>query len=292
MKQIRQIALCAMMAAAPVLQPALASEGHSHIVKSPKQATTQAGKERSHIMDDAVTALNDTQAALRALEAGKKAKSLDLLATAVGKLEIVTTAHPDLALAPVDVNVIVRSYPGDVKDIEKAKNVASNMLDDGRIQDARYLLDSLASEVDVRVTNIPLATYPDAIKKIVPLIDKGKAKEAIRDLQQTLSTLMVTDHITPLPVLHAQDLLAHARKTVGNQKSIEKKDMESVRGFLNDAKLDLAKAKALGYLDKKVYLAMLKDVHSLEKKLSKHNDTRGLLDALKKKVDDFLHTLK
>jgi len=292
MKQIRQIALCAMMAAAPVLQPALASEGYSHVVKSPKQATAQAAKERSHIMDDAVTALNDTQAALRELEAGRKTKSLELLAAAVGKLEIVTTAHPDLALAPVDVNVIVRSYPGDVKDIEKAKDVASDMLDDGRVQDARYLLDSLASEVDVRVTSIPLATYPDAIKKIVPLIDKGKTKEAIRDLQQTLSTLMITDHITPLPVLHAQDLLAHARKTVGNQKSIEKKDMESVHGFLNDAKLELAKAKALGYLDKKVYLAMLKDVHSLEKKLSEHNDTRGLLDALKKKVDDFLNTLK
>ncbi len=292
MKRIRHIALCAMVATVPVFQAALASEGQSHVTKSPKQATAQAAKERSHIMEDAVTALNDTQASLRALEAGDKTKALDLLAAAVGKLEIVTTAHPDLALAPVDVNVIIRSYPGSVKDIEKAKKTAGDLLDDGRVQDARYLLDSLASEVDVRVTNIPLATYPNAIKKVVPLIEKGKTKEAVQELQHTLSTLMVTDHITPLPVLHAQDLLAQARKTVGDQKSIEKKDATSVRNLLNTAKLELAKARALGYLDKKAYQAMLKDIHSLEKKLSDHNDTRGVLDALKKKVDDFLNTLK
>jgi len=281
-----------MMAAVPAMQPALAAEGHTHAVKSPKQTTAQAANERSRIIDDAVTALNDTQAALRALEAGKKTKSLDLLAAAVGKLEIVTTVHPDLALAPVDVNVIIRAYPGSVKDIEKAKDTAGAMLDDGRVQDARYLLDSLASEVDVRVTNIPLATYPNTVKEIVPLIDKGKTKEAIQSLQQMLTTLVVTDHITPLPVLHAQELLVHARKVVGEKKSIGKKSVESVRNFLNSAKTELAKAKALGYLDKKSYLAMLKDIHSLENKLSDHKDTRGVLDSLKKKVDDFLKTLK
>lgn len=301
MKRIWKIALCAMMAAAPAMQPALAAEGHAHEAKAeavaaskaaPKATTAQAARERARIMDEAVTALNDTQAALRALESGKKQKALDLLAAAVGKLEVVTTAHPDLSLAPVDVDVIVRAYPGDVKAIEKAVDAAGDMLDDGLVQDARHLLDSLASEVDVRVTNIPLATYPEAIKGVVPLIEKGKTQDAIQRLQQTLATLVVVDHITPLPVLHARELLAHARKVVGKQKSMGKKDSESVRGLLKQARTELERARALGYLDKKAYRAMLKDVRSLEKKLAEHGDTRGLLDSLKQKVDDFLKSLK
>ena len=294
MKRIWKIALCTMMVALPTIQAALAADSHAHAAKtaSPKTTTAKAARERAQIMDEAVTALNDTQAALRALEAKKKQKALDLLAIAVGKLEVVTTAHPDLSLAPVDVDVIVRTYPGDVKTIEKAVDVAGDMLDDGLVQDARHLLNSLASEVDVRVTNIPLATYPEAIKHIVPLIEQGKSQEAVQLLQETLATLVVVDHITPLPVLHAQELLAHARKVVGKQKSMSKKDSESVTGLLKQARTELERARALGYLDKRTYRAMMKDVHSLEKKLSKHGDTRGLLDSLKQKVDGFLKSLK
>jgi len=272
-----------------VPQPALAGGKH---VQMPKATTTQAAKERSQIMDGAVKALDATQAALRELESGKKQKALNLLAEAIGKLEVITTAAPDLSLAPVDVSVIVRDNPGDVKDIEKAIDEAGDLLGDGKVQDARHILDSLASEVDVRVANIPLATYPDAIKSIVPLIEKNKLKEAAVRLQQTLSTLMVVDHITPLPVLHAQDILAHARKVVGNQKSMEKKDVETVQALLAKAKAELERANVLGYLNKETYKAMLKDVHSLEKKVDAHGDTGSLLNALRKKVDDFLKSLK
>jgi len=299
MKHILQGAWCALaLVAAPVAQPALAAGQQAHHVQTAKQAkapdasTAQAAKERARVMDEAVTALDETQKALRALEAGRKKQALDLLAKAIGKLEVITTAHPDLALAPVDVNVIVRDYPGDAKAIEKAVDQAGDLLDDGKVQDARHLLNALASEVDVRVINIPLATYPDAIKAVVPLIEKGKEKEAAARLQQALATLVVVDHITPLPVLHAQEILAHARKVVGEKKSMNRKDSDKVHGLLTRAKTELERAHALGYLDRKSYRAMLKDVRSLEKKVAERGDTRGLLDSLRKKVDDFLEKLK
>jgi len=290
MKHLIHASLCALtLTALPAIQPAAATEGH---LQTPKATTVQAAKERSQIISEAVIALNKTHTALRELEAGNQQKSMSLLADAIGKLEVITAADPSLSLAPVDVSISIRDYQGDVKSIKEAIDTVSDLLDDNEVQSARHMLDALASEVDVRVTNIPLATYPDAIKSIIPLIQKGKTKEAAEALQQTLSTLVIVDHITPLPVLHAQDILAHARKIVGNHPSMSKTDAKTVKSLLVKAESEIERAKALGYIHKDTYKLMLKDIHSLEKKVDTNGDTRGLLKSLRNTFDEFLSSLK
>jgi len=74
------------------------------------------------------------------------------------------------------------------------------LLKKGRVQDARALVSGLASEIIIEVVNIPLATYPDAIKAVVPLIEAGKVKEAKAALVAALNTLVITRHIIPLPM--------------------------------------------------------------------------------------------
>lgn len=69
------------------------------------------------------------------------------------------------------------------------------------VQRARSLLEGLGSEIVFTVTNLPLATYPDAIKAIVPMIDEGRIKEAKVALGLALNTLVLTNHVVPLPIL-------------------------------------------------------------------------------------------
>ena len=69
------------------------------------------------------------------------------------------------------------------------------------MQQARALLSGLASESELQVTNLPLATYPAAIKAVAPLIDAGKKDEAKAALQLALNTLVVERFITPLPTV-------------------------------------------------------------------------------------------
>jgi len=94
--------------------------------------------------------------------------------------------------------------------VKALREEIEDALDDGRVQQARRLIRNLASETVISVTNIPLATYPDAIKKAAKLIDEEKMDEAKKELQLALNTLVVTDTIIPLPVTTAEKYLKEA----------------------------------------------------------------------------------
>lgn len=66
---------------------------------------------------------------------------------------------------------------------------AKEYLDSGEIQEARLLIAGLASEMVIELVNIPLTTYPVAIKAVVPLIDKGDFAKAREALHAALNTL-------------------------------------------------------------------------------------------------------
>ncbi len=298
MKRHLRIIAPAIFALASGLQaPAAIAAGHAAAAKpdaahteAKAQGQAQARKERSRIIEEAVSALAKTEQALRALEAGHKKQAIDLLAEATGKLEILTAAHPDLALAPVGVQVIVRDFPGDAKAIEAAVKQAEDWLEDGEVQKARHQLETLASEIDVRVRNLPLATWPDAIKAIAPLIEKGKTNEALARLQQALSTVVVVDHITPIPLIHAGKLLARAKAMVGKKKELSEAQSNKVHELLQAARMEIERARALGYIGKKDARAMLDDVRKLERQSKSGH--HGLLDAFRDTIGKLIEKVK
>ncbi len=253
---------------------------------APHASTQDAEKERAKVLEEAVTVLAKTGVALRQLEAGKKSQALDTLALISGKLDVLTAAHPELALAPVDVQLIVRDFPGDIDAIEQAVKQAGEWLDDGRVQQARALLSSLASEVDIRVSKLPLATYPAAIKRIVPLVETNNIEEAKEALVRVMNTLVVEDHITPLPVLRAEEMLSRARK-IANKDTLQEKERKEVNALLQGIRAQLKRAEALGYGSDDHYRLMYEEIDALQKKLREHEEDRGLLDVLKQKLAEF-----
>ena len=137
--------------------------------------------------------------ALAALDRGDSKAALAALASASGKLDLVVSRDPHLALAPVSVDTVVYDLyatPDAVKTL--VKQVRGDLSDD-RIQQARRELQYLASEADVNVTELPLASYPAAIKAVAPLIDQGRLDEAKAALSAALDSLVIDTLVIPLP---------------------------------------------------------------------------------------------
>jgi hypothetical protein len=137
-----------------------------------------------------------------------------------------------------------------------------------------------------RTTSIPLATYPDAIKAIVPLIDNGKIDDAKAGLQAALNTLVVTtDNIIPLPVKRAEKLLEKAEKLAENNKRNEEEN-KALSDSLKDARNQLKMAELLGYGTKKQFKSMYEQLDKLEGKISGGKGGAGWFEKIKKQVQE------
>lgn len=294
--KLNKLFLTALTAAGLAAGVALAADGDKPTQAEQKAtAAVQSGvqdkvqdiarEKRDTLIEEAVDALAKTAQALAALDKGNSDESLKLLAEATGKLEIVVAAHPDLAVAPVAVEIEAYDVYADLPSIFEARRVATHYLVDGRIQNAREIIEPLRSEMIIRVTGIPLATYPDAIKAVVPLIKEGKAEEAKAALQTALSTLVVEETVVPLPILRAQLLIEQAAQLAENKRS--KDEQANLTVFIDAAVYQLALAEALGYGDPATYLVFAAEIAKVTDLLSDRKAHKGAFDKLQGDMKDF-----
>ena len=175
------------------------------------ETDSQFADKRTALIQEAVDALDETMAAIAAIEKGDKDAAIAALALATGKLETVVAREPDLALAPVSVNHFTYDVLGSVEAVRGLGKQIKDLVDDGKFQEARPLLSGFASEVVIRTTSLPLATYPDAILAATALLDEGKTDEAMTVLNAALSTQVVTDTVFALPPLRAMAMIENAK---------------------------------------------------------------------------------
>ncbi len=250
-----------------------------------KQSASKAAAKRQDVVKDAVAAIAETENALRALNAGKKDEALAALEKATGKLELVLARDPALALAPIGVEQVTFDLLADTKTIKALIYDAEKAIKDGEIQQARAIMMNLASEIVFRTTSIPLATYPDAIKAITPLIDAGKLDEAKAGLETALGTLVTTVEVVPLPILRAGYLLGNAEKLAENDKRGDK-DNQTLHALLKEARNQLEMAELLGYGDKDAFKPMYEQLDEIEDKAKGGKSGKGWFAKLKKQLSD------
>lgn len=240
----------------------------------------QTAEKRKQLASEAIVALNETYAALAALDKGKSAEALSSLEKVTGKLELILARDPGLALAPTSVGAVTYDVYGSVDDIKSASKKAEDLLQSGKVQDARAILKNLASETVIGVTNIPLATYPAAIKEAVRLIDATKIDEAKAVLQTALNTLVVTESIIPLPVVTAQQLLKEA-ETLSEKAGRTAEDNQRLTSLLNASRSEIEMAQALGYGTKKDFDNFYKELALIEDKTSAGKSGSGFFESIK-----------
>ena len=246
-----------------------------------KQAEQKAEK---NLDQEAISAVEETSSAIKAIADNKTDEAFAAIERATGKINILTARNPAEALLPVSVEVdVIESAPLDISAIRKRAAAAEIAVVIKDYPTARVLLDGLASEIRLRTLNLPLATYPTALRDAARLLDEKKPKEASETLLTALHTLVIVDEVTPLPVAVAQTAISEAQGLRDNDKN---KALE----LLALAKNELERAKELGYAGKDpVYASLNKSISDLEKQLEGNSDTGLAFSRLIDKVTAFFN---
>ncbi len=250
----------------------------------------QVSEQRKKITQEAVSALDETRQALAALKKKKTKDALTHLERASGKLNIVLARDPKLALAPIDVTVKIYDVATTPEAIENAKITANEFLDDGDVQKARHLLRDLASEIVISVVNIPLKTYPTAIAAVAPMIDQGRIDDAKTALQAALNTLVVADHIIPLPVARTKDKLAKAEQ-LSEKEGRSEEESKTLQQQLTEAREQLKLAEALGYGNKNEYQEFYAEIDDIERRTAGGKAGKGWFDKVKQHLKTFAESI-
>ena len=274
---INEQAAVSSLPVSPESKPEVVTEVQPEVQK---ETDSQAADKRKQVLDEAVSALSLTKSALAALDGKDTARALATLAEVTGKLELIVAREPTLALAGVDVRTIVHDLFANTETIEAMTDEALDALKHGEVQQARHVL---ASEIVITVTNIPLASYPAAVKAVVPLIDQGKIEEAKAALQSALSTLVEERSVLPLPVLRAKLLLKRAEPLVEDGQRSEASN-ERLETLLNEARQQLEMAELLGYGKRKDFEPLYAELKKIKEKTGGGGFGKGWLDEVKAKL--------
>ncbi len=243
-------------------------------------AEAQARSDADQVLEDAIAALDKTGEAIKALAEDRNDDAVAALEVATGKLEVVLEQNPGLELAPVDVATTVLDIAASPADIERTRKLAARLIDDDQLQLARPIISTLASEIDISTTYIPLGTYPLALKSAAALIKEGNTDEAAAVLANALNTLVVVDTVVPLPLLNAQLLIEEAK--VLSAKADRTDDENAKLALLLDA-LDtqIAKGEALQYGGPDAFDPLKDEMKEIRKKVADGGSGEGFFDKLK-----------
>ena len=254
--------------------------------KVDKQTADAAAEKRKKLFADATAALAETHKALKALENKNNDAALKALAEVTGKLDLIIARDPKLAQTPVATEVVTYDLLSNLDTIKSVIQDAKAYLNDGEIQKARPLVANLASEIQYRSHHIPLATYPVAIKAVVPLIDAGKIDEAKGRLQAALNTLVVTmDEVIPLPKLRAEHVLKQAQE-LAEKKDRSQEENDKLTTQLQAAREQLQMAELLGYGKKTDFKPIYEQIGDIEHKSSGGKSGTGWFEKLKQQLAD------
>lgn len=248
-----------------------------------KEATRNADERRKAISQEAATALAETRAAFEALVRKQSEKALASLEIATGKLELILSRDPSLELAPTDVNVGFTDLLVNLDDINTAKEQADDLLADGRVQDARFVLADLASEAVISTTNVPLNTYPAAIKRAARFVDEGKLNDAGAELESALATVVVTKVALPLPILRARYLLDEAAQLAAKSGRAQAENT-SLSSLLDNTRYQLKMGEALGYGSESDFNDMYARLDELRDKTREGKVLTGVVDKIKERL--------
>ena len=247
------------------------------VIKAEKKA-----QQNNQLVNEAINAIRNTQDALIYLNGKDKKNAINSLKKAIGDLAVVLNSPNPPYLLPVDINFEAYQFQGNIKTVASLVKKAKKLVEKNNLPEAREVLNTLRDEIVVKTINLPLATYPAALKLAIKYINENKLKEAKEVLAMALSTLVEIKTIIPIPLVKAQNLIVEASKIV-------KKDPKEALKYLDEAKHQLKLGEVLGYTSKSsTTYKMLKDqINKIEKEIKAKHNTDNLFERLIEKIKEF-----
>ncbi len=221
-------------------------------------------EQNQKIINEAKESLLGTQQALLDLEKNDSAAALATLQAVSNKLEQIHANNAALALAVADVEIDIIDFKGNALAVEQKVKQAGQLLSHGKLQAGRMVVDELASEMQITTVNIPLGTYPTAIKNAVAQINAGKVKEASLVLEEALNSLIEQTEVIPLPLLRAEALIIKASELEQKSDLSKEQNRDEVLKLVDAAKEKLKIAQLLGYGGKDDYQPFYKIIEDIK----------------------------
>lgn len=247
----------------------------------------QSENEAKQTLDqDAIAAIGETEGAIKAITQNKKDDGLAAIERATGKINILLARNPATALIPVAQEVIViDTAPVDPKIIDQIVQRATDAVKRRDLPAARILLASLISELRIRITCLPLATYPAALQQAAKLLDQGKNQDAGTVLLTALNTLVLVDHVIPIPLLLAQAAIDAANS--------QRQNKDVAQTLLLTAKNEANRSRLLGYMTSDAeYKGLNDEISNLQKAINGTGDTSSMFSHLRDRIAAFIKRQK
>ena len=247
-----------------------------------KQAKQDAKNSQVELVKEAVTSLMLTNKVLEDLDKKDSKTAIKDLEDAIGKLEVILASEKVPTQLVVDSKVVAIEYLGDSSKIKKDLDFVKNLLNNGKVQEARMFLNTLQSQINILTVSIPLASYPDALKLAAKYLHNKKEAEARTILETALNTLVEEKIVLPIPILKAEGLIKAA-------SLIAKNDKNQALKHLDQAKDELKVAQILGYVSKSdtTYKMLSNSINDIETEIKGKNKAKKLFDELIDKLKEF-----
>ena len=251
-------------------------------VVASNSAKKDAKSGQTKLAKKALESLELASKALKSLENNDSDTAIKNIELALGKLEVILSAEDAPKLLPIDNQIRVYDFLGSAEDVKKVVKTVKTLLGNNKVQEAREHLLTLQSEIDITVINLPLATYPDALKLASKHILEEKTKEAKEILKLSLNTFTEVHQIIPLPLINTNHLVTIA-------SDVAKKDKELALKYLKGARDELDRSEALGYVSESstTYDELHKLIEGVEKEIKGPNKAEKLLENLSEKLKEF-----
>jgi tellurite resistance protein len=285
---MKKLLLSSLVAISLLGSQAYALEANASTGKVSKSAVVQGTKDANSKKDDlkivkeAVESVHLVGQVLLQLNANKKDEAVKTLEKAIGKIEVVLSNPKAPALLPVDSRVIVQNFVGSAEDVETAVITSKALLSSHKVQEARKIVSTLVDEIDFSTVNLPLASYPVALKEAAKYLHDNKVDQAKAVLTDALNTFVNITTVTPIGILEAQALVKAASK-------IAKTDKKLALSHLAQAKASLKKSEALGYTSSSdtTYKMLNEAISKVEKEVKGKNKAEKLFEELSAKLKEF-----
>jgi hypothetical protein len=245
-------------------------------------AKEDAQNHQVKLIEEAIESLKYAQSAVISLEHKDAKKATEDLEKAIGKLEVIMAAKNAPKLLPIKNMIRVQEFVGTAADVDRAVKTVKELLDDGKVQEARALMIPLASEIDITTVSLPLASYPDALKLAAKYVHDNQLEKAKEVLYIALSTFTEVTDVVPIPLLESADLIAAASR-------VAKEDKERALKYLDAASDALDVAEKLGYVSESTttYKMLHEQIEEVKKEIKGKNKAEKLFESLAEKLKEF-----
>ena len=252
------------------------------IHKATKDATENANNRKVKLIQEALNSLKLTTDALKNLDEKKSGEAKKNIELALGKLEAILSVKDSPKLLPIQNSMLIKNFIGGTKEVEVVLRNVKKLLDNGKIQEAGELLTTVQSEIDITTVNLPMVSYPDALKLAVKYLIEEKPNKAKEVIVLALNTFTEVHKVIPIPLITTLELATVA-------SDIAKDDKDQALKHLISAHEELNKAEIMGYLSKST--TTYKELHALienvEKEVKGPNKAEKLFEDLGKKLNEF-----